>query len=49
MLEHWPCTGTIDAGDEMARLCFKTLSHIILGTQPSSCRWIARFEAKRLV
>jgi len=34
MLKAWPSSGTILAGDEMERLCTKTLASILFGVQP---------------
>ena len=34
MLLKWPATGPIRADDEMAKLCMRTLSHVLIGTQP---------------
>ena len=34
MLLKWPAAGPIRVDDEMAQLCMKTLSHVLLGTQP---------------
>ncbi len=34
MLAKWPATGPISVDDEMAQLCMKTLSQVLLGTQP---------------
>ncbi len=34
MLLSWPASGTIHADDEMSKLCMRTLSHVLLGTQP---------------
>ena len=34
MLRRWPNSGTIHVRDEMEGLCVKTLSQILLGTQP---------------
>jgi cytochrome P450 len=34
MLERWPANGVVHAGDEMSRLCLKTLSDVLFGTQP---------------
>lgn len=33
-LQQWPPSGEIAVGDEMSRLCMKTLSHMLFGTQP---------------
>ena len=34
MLLKWPAAGPIRVDDEMSQLCMKTLSHVLLGTQP---------------
>jgi len=34
MLRHWPISGTIRVGEEMASLCLKILSRILLGVLP---------------
>lgn len=34
-LQQWPSGGEIPVGDEMSKLCLKTLSHMLFGTQPS--------------
>ena len=34
MLLKWPAAGPIRADDEMSELCMRTLSHVLMGTQP---------------